>query len=132
MPRTTADLVQKIIQLDVATDDLDHFIAPANSLVTEVCGEAGYDDTRLELIERWLTAHLYTIMRNRRASETVGSVSEWFQYKLGLGLNTSMYGAQVMLLDTKGGFARLSKQIEDGRGPVTATITHLGCTEDDE
>jgi len=105
--RTTSELVAGIIEVDV-TIDLDPFIATSNSLVDEICVPAGYDDTRLELIERWLAAHFYAIRDARRTQEQAGSVAESFAIYVRLGLNQTPYGQQAMFLDTAGGLKRLN------------------------
>jgi len=115
MPRTTAPEVQAIIETD-DTITLTPFIAAANSIVTRVCAieDYGYDEETLTLIETWLAAHFYAVRDLRVASEGVGPVSEAKQYKLGLNLQSTMYGQQAMLLDTEGGLAALNKSMEDG------------------
>lgn len=114
MPRTTAEAVATIIELDEDID-LEAFILTANELVTEVCVPLEYSDTRLELIERWLSAHFYAIRDMRTASEQAGSVAASYQYRVGLMLANTMYGQQAMLMDSKGGLASLSKSMEMGR-----------------
>ena len=129
MARTTSTLVGGIIELDVDIDP-GPFIDTANELVTEVCVDSGpdpaYSDTRLELIERWLAAHFYAIYVKQVASESVRGVQEVFQYKVGLNLASTMYGQQAMTIDTAGGLARLSKQIENGTRRRTARVTWEG------
>ncbi len=95
MSRTTADLVEGIIEVD-DTIPLDPFISVANELVTEYCLTAGYSDTRLELIERWLSAHFYSVRDRRVTSEGAGGVSESMESKDRLD-----YYEQARLLDTK-------------------------------
>ena len=109
MARTTPELVAGIIEVDTAID-LSPFILPANELVTELCVPAGYSDERLELIERWLSAHFYAIRDPRPVTERAGSV--WFtaQSKVDLFLSVTHYGQQAMMLDTAGGLANLNKQ----------------------
>lgn len=118
MPRTTAESVAFIIELDEDID-LTSFILTANELVTEVCVPLGYSDTRLELIERWLSAHFYAIRDMRVSQEQAGPVSASYQHKVGLMLANTMYGQQAMLLDTQGGLASLSKSLEMGRKKPT-------------
>lgn len=128
--RTNATAVQKIIEVDSAINagDLSPFIESANALVTEVCVPLGYDDTRLELIERWLSAHFYAVRDPRLASEKAGPVSASYQHELGLMFKSTMYGQQAMLFDSKGGLARLQKQTE--MGAVPRGIAYLGTKED--
>jgi hypothetical protein len=132
MARTTASAVKKIIEVDtsiIAVDaDLDPFLETANALVTEMCtGSNGpataYLAARLELIERWLTAHFYAIRDPRAKSEKAGSVGVTYQGKVDYNLALTSYGQQAMMLDTNGGLARLDK----GKG-VSVSVLWLGTT----
>lgn len=116
--RTTIAAVSGIIEVD-SSISLVPFIVLANALVTEVCtGTAGptpaYDDERLELIERWLVAHLYTVRDPRVTSEKAGSVSANYQSRVGLGFDSSHYGQMAMRLDTNGGLANLNELTKKG------------------
>jgi len=122
--RTTSILVGGIIEVDLAID-LTPFIFSANELVTEVCGSVGYSEERLELIERYLAAHFYTLRDPRPTSERAGPVAETFQSAVTFNLYTSHYGQHAILLDTQGGLAALNKQ----RRRRVATVTWLGSTE---
>jgi hypothetical protein len=105
--RTTAQLVAGIIEVD-SNIDLTPFIETASELVTEVCAIASYSVTRLELIERWLSAHFYAIRDPRTTQEKAGSVGENFESKVDLNLALTRYGQQAMMLDTAGGLLALS------------------------
>ena len=120
--RTTSVAVGLIIEVD-STISLTSFIEVANALVTEKCGDVDdYDATRLELIERWLSAHFYTIRDMRAEREEAGSVSEKKQSRVDLGFDTSHYGQMAMRIDTNGGLAALNEQIKKGKtGSLTAT-----------
>ena len=126
---TTSELVQKIIETDV-TIDLTPFILVANELVTECCGDSGYDDSRLELIERFLAAHFYTNRDPRVTSEGVGGVSVSYQSAIALGFDGSSYGQSAIRLDTKGGLAALNEQSKKGFKP-TVGVTWLGKEKDE-
>jgi len=137
MPRTTAELIEGILEVDETIGSLDPFIAVANELVTEVCAAAevtpAYSESRLTLIETWLGAHFYCQRDPRFASEKAGPVSANYQYKLGLNLANTHYGQMAMSLDTFGGLAQLSKNVEEGKKKFTAGITFIGgscgCSE---
>lgn len=124
MPRTTAELVQGIIEVDVSID-LTPFIFPANELVTEICAPLGYTSERLELIERYLAAHFYTLRDPRPVSEQAGPVSTTYQSRVDLFLSTSHYGQMACTLDTKGGLATLNRP----RNRRTASVTWAGTVE---
>ena len=127
--RTTSAAVIEIIETDVDIS-LTPFIEAANALVTELCGDvAAYDDTRLELIERWLSAHFYTVRDPRTTTESVRNVAETFQHREDLGFDTSHYGQMAMRLDTNGGLAALNLRIKKGGGKVS--VDYLGTENPD-
>jgi len=118
-PRTTPALVMGIIDTQPGVD-LTPFIYMANAITTNICAYPnsyfplalaytdGYVNSVMELIERWLSAHFYTIYDNQLATAKAGTVAVRYEYKIGLGLKNSMYGQQAMFLDTNGGLASLS------------------------
>lgn len=113
MARTTPSLVKGIVEVDeTAWPDISPFIDTANLLVTEACGESGYSVAKLELIERWLSAHFYRIADPMLSLETIDVLGARFQFKLGLRLQVTTYGQQVLILDTKGGLAALNNSAE--------------------
>jgi hypothetical protein len=65
------------------------------------------------------------------ATEAAGSVSQTFQYAVGLNLNVTVYGQQVLILDTDGSFAALQAQAKSGT-MRTVGITWLGKTTTDD
>jgi len=125
--RTTVSAVEGIIEVDSTTiSDITPFIAVANELVTECCASAGYSESRLELLERWLTAHFYAIRDPRVDTEKAGSVSVKYQYKVDLGFNVTTYGQQALLLDTAGGLIELQNALMTGKKKVIPGVTWLG------
>ena len=104
MARTTPALVGGIIEVDVAID-LAPFIDTASALVDDVA--AADEDSiltvaRLELIERWLSAHFYAIRDPRAFREQADRVELTYQSKVDLNLAVTHYGQQAMTLDTTG------------------------------
>lgn len=130
--RTTESLVAGIIEVDdtLVAGFEDNFIAPANALVTEICVPAGYTNIRLELIERWLSAHNYAIRDPRVDFEKVGPIANRYQSKVALALNVTHYGQNAMLLDTAGGLAKLSREVSAPAKPMFSTkpSIHWGGT----
>lgn len=118
---TTSSQVTAIIEVDPSID-LDVFIATAHELVAEFCEDKGYTDSRLELIERYLSAHFYTLRDPRPVSEKAGEVSVTYQSKVALRLSTSHYGQTAMLLDTAGGLTTLN----EGKANTNASLLWLG------
>jgi len=130
MARTTSELVKGIIETD---DDvsLTPFINAANVLVTEACGTSGYTDDHIQQIETWLAAHFYCSRDPRVSYEVTGALASTFQYKNGLFLANSSYGQMALTLDVKGGLARLSKNMEEGKKKTTVGAYYLGTSESD-
>lgn len=127
MARTTPELVAGVVSVTEGAD-LAPFIDTASSLVDELLGESALSTARLELIERWLSAHFYLIHTPATASEGAGAgIQEAFQYKVDLRLQQTRHGQQVLLLDTTGAFASLNAQSsENGAGRGGPNFIWLG------
>ncbi len=136
--RTTIALVGGIVETDPSTwPDITPFIDAANELVTELCVDqpalnpsttfVPYSTHRLELIERWLSAHIYCMGPDPRVtSEKAGPVSESLEHKAGFILNGSAYGQMAMFFDTKGYLASLNNVLEKLVLPKKAGVIYLG------
>lgn len=113
---TTIAAVQKIIDYDTTLiPDLQPFIDSAILLVTAVVDVApAPSDALLELVTRYLCAHLVAITDPRLQSEQVKSLQQSFQYKLGMGLALSHHGSMAMMLDTTGRLSQYNKRLVDG------------------
>lgn len=124
--RTTAEQVSAIVEVDTSIS-LVPFIEVASALVDEVCAtvEAAYTDTRLELIERWLSAHFYCVRDPRAKEEQAGKVREVKESNTDLNLASSKYGQMAMTLDTNGGLASLNQATIKGQARAIG-ITYLG------
>lgn len=121
MARTTEAAVRAILSLP-ATTSVEAAIDTATDLVSELCVTrvseqdlAAYSATRLELIERWLSAHFYAIMDRdyRVASEAASTMKQDFTDKTGLHLDQTVYGQHAMLLDTKGFLSGLNASVKE-------------------
>ena len=137
--RTSYAAVGGIIELDASiipdAASFLPFITAASAFVDECCtGDAGpsvaYTDERLELIERWLSAHIYTNRDPRMVNERAGSVSGSYQSKVDLGFDTSHYGQTAMRLDTNGGLAKLNEDTKKGKPAIG--VIWLGTSEEDD
>lgn len=121
--RTTDTEVRQIIETDTSID-LIPFITVASSMVTELCTDSNGNEVhgteRMTLIETWLAAHFYAIRDMRLAEQNLSFMeySESYQYKVGLNLQVTMYGQQVLILDTSGAFAAMNKMAEQGKSVV--------------
>jgi hypothetical protein len=128
--RTDATAVGGIIEVDDSIS-VTPFIEAANHLVTSCCTDSDTDYTaaQLELIERWLAAHLYAVRDPRAVSETVGPIGAKYESKVDLGLHLTRYGQQAMLLDTAGGLAALNGRVLAGKAAVTPGVTWAGTDD---
>jgi len=110
MARVTESEVKSII--DTSLSDLSPYITVANQLVDEFAKDQGYNAARLKEIERWLAAHFVVQYEEKGGltSSTLGDASESYVSEFGLGLNSSRYGKQVMILDTKKTLTTIGKK----------------------
>jgi len=130
MARTTAVLVATIIEVE-ADKDISAFILTANELVTECCASVtSYSDDRLELIERYLSAHFYTHYDPMETVEKAATLTAWYQNAVDLGFDSSHYGQTAMRLDTSGGLAAINEQMKKGKRAGVG-ISWLGKTKDE-
>jgi hypothetical protein len=116
--RTTEAAVQKIIDYDrTLIPDLTDFIAGASLLVDEVVAIAPLPSSGLlELVERYLAAHLVAITDKQLAAEQVKSLQQTFQYKLTDGLGITHYGTMAMLFDVTKRLSAYNEEIKAGLG----------------
>jgi len=122
--RTTEDAVNNIIEVDSAIL-LAPFIETASSFVDEIAASsAAPAAARLELIERYLSAHFYTLRDPRSEQERAGPVSVKFQSKVDLGFKTSHYGQMALSLDPTGILRAAS------RGKRAGGVSWAGKEED--
>lgn len=109
--RVTATEVRVIIETSLTDAAIDSYIAVANPMVTNTvtCGLAA---AVLKEIERWLTAHLISITKERTTTEEkLGEATVKYAGTFGEGLKSTPYGQMVLQLDTCGQFANLGKKV---------------------
>ena len=108
--RVTASEVKSIIDTDLGDTTVDAYITSANYTVDQILGSNTTlsDDIKKE-IERWLTAHFIAATQERQLEKAAaGSASATFQGETAMGLQSTLYGQQVILMDTTGRFASFS------------------------
>jgi hypothetical protein len=110
--RTTATEVKQIIDTDLSDAIVEGFIASATALVDQAVSDddnfADLSSALLGEIERWLTAHMLASTRVRQlVSGEAGGAKAVYQGKADMGLNATLYGQQVLAMDTTGYFASL-------------------------
>ena len=107
--RVDPDEVKDIIETDMSDAAIEAYIAGANVTITALLGDADLTAAQLKEIERWLTAHLMACSRERQVrEETAGGarIAYFSEYSMvGKGLDATLYGQQVKLLDTTGTLA---------------------------
>lgn len=111
--RTSPSKVKQIMESTDLTDPvIQGYIDTANDLITDQLGSSGLSDTRLENIEKWLTAHMIAVTQERTTvKEQVGEARVEYAAVFGEGLKASPYGQMVQTLDTTGAFASLGKKV---------------------
>jgi hypothetical protein len=110
MARTTTAAVQGILGSDYdsrRSPDLSPRIETAATLVDDIVAKAvelgiPLTDARLEVIERWLAAHLYCVTDRPYKSRSAGGASGTFDGNTDKGLDATLYGQTAKVLDTTG------------------------------
>jgi len=109
--RVTANEVKVLLddsQLPDAT--VEAFITSANVQVNSILSNSGLSTEVLKEIERWLSAHMIAVTRERVAvSETAGPASTKYANVFGEGLKSTPYGQMVLELDTTGSMLAAGK-----------------------
>ena len=102
--RVNPDEVKEIISTTQTDQVIEAHITASNLMVTKHLGSStDISDALRKEIERWLTAHLLACGVERKAkSEGVEAANITYQGETGKGLDASLYGQQVKLLDPTG------------------------------
>lgn len=99
--------VKQIIETDLNDDIIQTYLDSACTLIDTYIGTL-LPDPLLKEIEKWLAAHFLAVSRERQPEQaSAGSTSIKYQGATGLGLDATMYGQQVKLLDTTGKLSAL-------------------------
>ena len=107
MARVTDYEVKEILDTDI---DTTPFITAANLIVTDILGTSDLNSDLLMEIERWLAAHLASVRDQQPSRERIGDAEIYYRGTSGLGLNATLYGQQVMMLDTTGAMSNIGKK----------------------
>lgn len=101
-----ADVSAILDGTELTPTEIGVYIVSANALINEALG-TGTTSILFE-IERWLTAHMVTISRERqeKKAEAGGAKVEYSEI-FGKGLNSTTFGQMVVALDTTGKMASL-------------------------
>jgi hypothetical protein len=99
-----------IIATELEDAQVAAFIRTAHVMVQETLASRGLSEERLAEIDLWLAAHYLAISDQRPQQEKIGSeYAVTYQGQTGQGLQATLYGQQVLLLDTTGALANLGK-----------------------
>lgn len=111
MARTTVEEVKNIAEFNTVTDsELHGFIQDANIIIDDrLKGNAS--DAKLTLIEKYLAAHLASIMEQRVEESEVGDTAFVYEGETGMGLEATKYGQQAKFLDPTNRLAALPHHI---------------------
>jgi hypothetical protein len=118
MARTTDDRVALLIQYDrTFITDLQPFIDDASLIITNVVAIPLVPaDEHLELVERYLAAHLVMVTSGQVSMEKVRSIQVQYGTMLDKGFAITHWGTMAMMLDTTGRLAALNARILSGGG----------------
>lgn len=105
-------------------DELQPFLDSAHLLVQEEISSVGHSEGRMKLIELYLAAHLavITLEKGGLVKQRIDDAEETYQVPgfNTVGLVTTRFGQQVVILDTSGKMAALSQK------PVKAAFRVYG------
>lgn len=105
--------------------DLNQFVVSAHSLCQGINTYASLKKIQplmagdLEIVERWLAAHLYCQNNPALSSLSTGGISQGFQGQSTLNLNNTRWGQMAIMLDTTGYLNSINNR-------ATASLTWLG------
>jgi len=126
--RVDPNEVKEILDTDLTDAAIEAFITAANLTVTKYLEDEDLSDAQLKEIERWYTAHLIACTRQREVQkENVGQASVTYGGRTDLGLDATMYGQQVKLLDTSGILSNIEKNVG-----LKAVVVHAVTSFDDD
>lgn len=114
--RTDSTSVQGVLMDDYGSGkDLTGFILTASRIIDRVATCASnkgktLDSEELELLERWLAAHLYCQSDQPYSSKSTSRASGSFQGQTGMMLDSTKYGQTAKLLDSSGCLTTLEKR----------------------
>lgn len=109
MERVTAAQVQELAGSFLDLGDIAPHVTSAHAAVNVHLGAAGLGEDLLAQIELWLAAHLVAVRdpELRISSRKSGDLSTGYAQANGTGLDSTMFGQQVRLLDPTGKMAEV-------------------------
>lgn len=105
--RTTPGEVREIIETSIEDAQIHSYIKTANVWVNNILTSENLDSDTLAEIEKWLTAHLISISRERQTiREEVDGARVDYAGSFGKLLEQTSYGQTVKTLDPTGKMAK--------------------------
>lgn len=116
MARTTEDRVALLIQYDRAfITDIQPFIDDASLIIDHVVAIAPLPTVAsLEVVERYLAAHLVMITSGQVSMEKVRSIQVQYGTLLDKGFAITHWGTTAMMLDTSGRLSAFNTRLMSG------------------
>lgn len=115
--RATEEEVLEILPANttLTEDTIFPYISSANVFVTSSL-EGKLSDSVLKEIEKWLSAHMATVARERLSKEA-GAGGAYIKYagEWGAELSSTQYGQMVLMLDT----SNTLRNLKDGKKNAT-------------
>jgi hypothetical protein len=109
--RVTATEVKEIINTSLTDAQVTPYITSANVYVNARLVNTTLAEDTLKEIERWMTAHMIAVTRERMAeSEEAGGAKIVYVGEFGEGLKSTSYGQMCISLDTSGLLAAEGKK----------------------
>lgn len=111
--RTTGDKVKEIMETTLQEFEIEPYIVSANALVENALTGKGLPNILLAEIERWLTAHMIAMTRDRVTKrEEAGTAKVEYAGEWKMSFDATSYGQMAMSLDISGTLRNLmSKKI---------------------
>ena len=112
MANVTADDVKEILEDTSLTDpEVESYIDMSVVLLDEVFESEDLSSNIRKELERWLTAHLISVTKERTvAQEKIGDASVKYTGKWADGLKSTSYGQVVLQMDITGKLGALGKR----------------------
>ena len=115
-PTDLSENLKNIIDPELSDTIVEAYINSATRLIDTAFTDGVLGEEILTEIEMWLAAHMIASTREQQTAEAkAGQTSVKYQGQTGLGLDSTMYGQTVKILDTTQRLADLGK----GRRNVT-------------
>jgi len=109
--RTDATRVKAIYSTSLTNFAVESYIDVAADIVDELDSDTTLGDTRLELIERYLTAHLIAFTNERIGiREKIGDAEITYAGKFGEEIMGTPWGQTAAMLDTSGTLRSIGKR----------------------